>query len=67
MPIILVGSDYWQHFRAFLEKEVLSRGMIDNEDLTVFKIEDNEDAVIEIIKNAPVHGGIAYDGVVRAE
>lgn len=60
VPIILVGSDYWEPFRAILEKEVLGRGMIDKEDMSIFTIEDDEDAIIEIIKQTPVRNSVEY-------
>lgn len=58
VPIILVGSDYWQKFKMFLSQEMLSRGMIDKEDLSLFTITDNEDEIIEIIRKAPVRNGV---------
>lgn len=58
VPIILVGSDFWNKFKNFLKEEVLSRGMIDEEDLGVFVIEDDEDKIIDIIKNTPVRNGL---------
>ncbi len=53
IPIILFGSEFWKNFETFLRENVLSRGMIDNTDLSLFTIEDDEDKILNIIKNAP--------------
>lgn len=58
VPIILFCSDYWNIMEEFMRDELLSRGAIDEDDLKLFKITDNEDEVVEIIKNAPVHNGV---------
>lgn len=58
IPIILVGSDYWNKFKEFLTNETLSRGMIDKEDLSLFTITDDEDVIIEIIRKTPVRDGV---------
>lgn len=54
IPLILVGSDYWKPLEEFLKNELLKRGMIDAEDLNLFSIEDDEDVIMEKIRNAPV-------------
>jgi len=54
VPLILFGSDYWKPLEEFLRNELLRRGMIDEKDLSLFSIEDNEDSVIEKIRNAPI-------------
>ena len=54
VPVILFGSEYWRPLEAFLQKEVLSRGMIDAEDLSIYSIEDDENVVLEKIRRAPM-------------
>lgn len=61
VPIILVGSDYWNPLHELMKKELLGRQTIDPEDLELYKITDNEDEIIEIIKNSPVRNGIKFD------
>lgn len=61
IPIVLFGSDYWNKMETFMKEELLSRGVISEEELKLFKITDNEDEVIEIIRNAPIHNGIKFN------
>ncbi|HLP43751.1 MAG TPA: TIGR00730 family Rossman fold protein [Candidatus Nanoarchaeia archaeon] len=53
IPIVLVGSEYWKPFEKFLFDNILSRGMIDDADISLFTIEDNEDKILDLIRNAP--------------
>lgn len=64
-PIILVGEFYWKPLEDFFKKIVLENKMIDKEDLDLYKITDNEDEIIKIIKEAPVRLGIKYDDNVE--
>lgn len=61
VPIILFGSEYWNKMETFMREELLTRGVIGNEELELFKIIDDENEVIEIIKNAPVHNGVKFN------
>lgn len=61
VPIILAGSDYWNPFKDLLEKELLARHTIDKDDLNLFVITDDEEEIIDMIKNAPVRNGDRYD------
>ncbi len=63
VPIILFGADFWKPFKDAMEKEMLGRETIDQEDLDLFTITDSEEEIIEIIKNAPVHNGDSFDGL----
>ena len=54
VPLICVGSAYWNELKKFMEQEVLSRGAIAPEDLDLFHILDDHDKVIEIIKERQV-------------
>ncbi|MEX2010552.1 MAG: TIGR00730 family Rossman fold protein [Parcubacteria group bacterium] len=64
VPMICVGSDYWNSLVEFMKKEMLNRGTIIEEDLSLFTITDDLDEVINIIKKSPVrhdeptHAGI---------
>lgn len=60
VPIILFGKEYWEPLEQFLKEKVLSTKMIDEEDLTFYKITDNEDEIIEMIKKAPIQDGVPY-------
>lgn len=58
VPIILVGSEFWNKFNTFLTDEVLSRGMIDKNDLSLFTITDDENEIVEIIRKSPIRNGV---------
>lgn len=60
VPIILFGSEFWKPLEEFLKNGPLARGMIDDEDLNLYTIQDSEDAVVEIIKKAPIRLGLKY-------
>ncbi len=60
VPIILVGSDFWNPLNELIEKELLGRGTIDPPDLHLYKITDDEDEIVEIIREAPVRNGIKF-------
>ncbi|MDQ5948926.1 MAG: hypothetical protein QG589_51 [Patescibacteria group bacterium] len=61
VPIILVGSDYWNKLDEFLKHEVLARGMIENDDIELYTITDDSDKIIDIIRTAPVRNGIRFE------
>lgn len=54
VPIILVGAYFWNNLDRFIKENLLLNQKIDKADLDLYKITDNEDEIIEIIKNAPV-------------
>lgn len=64
-PIICVGSEYWNNLKDFLKKEVIKRGMMKEEDAELFKIIDNHDEIIEIVKKVPVRSSIPFTGLER--
>ena len=52
-PIVCLqapGSDYWNRWHAFLTDELLAQGLINPEDLSLFKILDSEQAAVEEIE-----------------
>ena len=60
VPIILFGSNFWNPLEDFMKKEMHNRGSIDDHDLTFFIITDDENYVLDVIRNAPVHNGIKF-------
>ncbi len=60
LPIILVGAEYWNNLDNFLKKEILSRNLIDAEDVSLYTITDDEDQIIDIIRNAPVREYVEF-------
>lgn len=63
VPIILVGSDFWNSIDMLLRSEMLSRGTIDEEDLSLYTITDNDDEILSLIKKSPVRNGIKFEHV----
>lgn len=53
-PIILVGSSYWNNLDKFIKDNLLSGEKIDAEDINLYTITDNEEEIVDIIKNAPI-------------
>jgi len=55
VPIILVGEDYWRPLDEFIKKTLLeTHETISPEDLNLYTITDDEDKILEIVKNAPL-------------
>lgn len=54
VPIILFGKKYWKPLDKFIKKQMLKGGKIDAEDMNLYTITDDENLVLEIIKNAPI-------------
>jgi uncharacterized protein (TIGR00730 family) len=53
VPVVLVGSEYWNGMDAFIRKEMLTRRMVTEQELSAYVILDDNDQIIEVIKNAP--------------
>lgn len=63
VPVLLVGKDYWLEVLDFLKNTLLSRGTIEPEDLELFKIIDDEDEILSIIRSTPVREILPYEGL----
>jgi uncharacterized protein (TIGR00730 family) len=50
VPIILVGSEFWNGLIGWLEQAVLSKKMINQEDLNLIKIMDDESSIVNYVK-----------------
>ncbi len=57
VPIICVGSDYWNSLKEFMKKELQTRGTVNEEDLGLFHITDDHDEVVEILNKLPFNNG----------
>ena len=53
-PIILVGSDYWNGLRKWIEDYLLDQEMITPEDMDLVNIVDDPDEVVKIIKRTVI-------------
>lgn len=63
IPVILFGDEYWKKLEEFMKENLLSKNMIDLEDMKIYTITEDEDEVISIIKNAPVRTAVPYHGL----
>lgn len=55
VPIILVGTDYWGDLQKFIDKTLFNEfKTIDETDMQLYVITDDEDTVIDLVKNAPM-------------
>lgn len=54
MPVILVGKEFWTPLLDVIKQKLyIETNNIDEKDMDIYKIVDNEDEIIEIIRNAP--------------
>ena len=64
MPIVCVdepGGDYWNSWLEFLHKQLLAKGLISPEDLSLFKVTDDiDEAVDEIVTFYSVYNSMRY-------
>ncbi len=49
-PLVLVGKEYWQSLKKWLDESSLSKGYIERKDFALFKIVDNLKEAVRIIK-----------------
>lgn len=55
VPIILVGKKHWDKVNEFIKEDLLREiNAIDENDMSIYKIVDSNDEIIEIIRNAPL-------------
>jgi len=51
IPILLVGSDYWNPLQKFIEESIVEKyKTVNKEELSIYKIIDDDEEIIEIIK-----------------
>ncbi|MEN6458062.1 MAG: TIGR00730 family Rossman fold protein [Thermoguttaceae bacterium] len=64
MPVVLLdqpGGDYWSVFDQFVRGQLLARGMIGHEDLSLYRLTDRvEDAVAEVLRFYRVYHSMRY-------
>lgn len=58
VPLICVGSEYWNGLKEFVKKELQAKGTIGDGDLELFHVVDDHDEIIEIIKRVTVRIGV---------
>lgn len=49
MPIVLYGSEYWQDLVTWMENKLISLGLVERDDLSLFHVTDDVEEVINIM------------------
>lgn len=66
MPIILVGKDYWDPIHELMRNHLYKRHQtISEKDFNLYTITDDDDHIIELVKNAPIVRGIDFPDPVN--
>lgn len=60
IPIILVGSDFWNPIDHLIKNTLFGIGAIDETDMKLYTITDDESQIVDIIRSAPVHENIKF-------
>jgi uncharacterized protein (TIGR00730 family) len=60
VPLICVGSEYWNTVDSFIKKELLTRGTIVEDDINLYHIIDNHDEIIDLIKKTPIRNSLPF-------
>ncbi|MBX4181482.1 TIGR00730 family Rossman fold protein [Candidatus Parcubacteria bacterium] len=63
IPLICVGSEYWNKMKSFIQEEMVARGYVRSSDMDLFTITDDHDEIIDIIKKAPVQVNVPLSGL----
>lgn len=53
VPVVLVGKDFWGPLDTFIRQDLVCKEMISEMDPHLYKITDDIEEILEIIKNAP--------------
>jgi uncharacterized protein (TIGR00730 family) len=55
IPVILFGKDFWKKLEDMIEEDMVKKyNTVSVDETKIYKVTDDEDEVIDIIKNAPV-------------
>lgn len=58
IPVILFGSEFWNPIEKTIEQVLLNQfGTVSQEDIDIYKIIDDEDQILEIIKSSKIRNG----------
>jgi len=58
IPVILFGSEFWSPIEKMIEETLLNKyKTINDDDIKIYVIKDNEDEILEIIKNSKMRNG----------
>jgi predicted Rossmann-fold nucleotide-binding protein len=49
MPVVLFGSEFWQGLVDWMQQQLVSKGLIDQSDFSLFTVTDDIDAAVATI------------------
>jgi predicted Rossmann-fold nucleotide-binding protein len=52
VKLVLVGKEFWAPLESFIHDQMIPNALISPEDVSLYTVTDDEDLVIDIIKNA---------------
>lgn len=56
VPVFLIGRDYWEPLNQFIKENVFElHQAVSKSDLHLYRITDDDDEIIEVIRSAPIH------------
>jgi len=58
VPIFLVGKDFWGPLHDFIINDLIRHKTVHPQDIDLYRLTDDEDEIVEKIRNAPVRNGI---------
>lgn len=58
VPIFLIGTKFWNGLKQLMVEQMVANNTIDADDVDLFTITDDEDSVVEAIKNVPIRNGV---------
>lgn len=61
VPLFLVGKDFWRVFHDFVINTLMKEKTISPEDIDLYKLTDDEDLILETIRQAPIRNGIRFE------
>lgn len=58
VPVILVGNEFWKSLETFMRDQMLTKNKtVDESDFELYKIIEDEDEIVELIKATPIRTG----------
>jgi hypothetical protein len=50
-PVVLIGTEFWSGLVDWLRKQVLARGMMNPDDMHLFRITDNIEEAVQVVED----------------
>ena len=67
IPLICIGSEYWNKIKTFMEEELVKRGAILKDEINLFHIVDNHNEIMNIIRQVQVQVVVPMNGHLEKE